>query len=51
MLSAMAESMFGRLVLIVGPEAFLAEQNLAELLADARAEFPQATVNSVEAST
>jgi DNA polymerase-3 subunit delta len=51
MLSAMAESLFGRLVLIVGAEAFLAEQHLAELLADARAEFPQATVNNVEAST
>ncbi len=51
MLSAMAESLFGRLVLIVGPEAFLAEQHLSELLADARAEFPQATVNNVEAST
>ncbi len=50
MLSDMAESLFGRLVLIIGPEAFLAEQHLAELLSDARAEFPMATVTSVDAS-
>jgi len=29
----------------------LAEQHLAELLADALAEFPMATVNTVEAAT
>ncbi|HET7724361.1 MAG TPA: DNA polymerase III subunit delta [Propionibacteriaceae bacterium] len=47
----MADSLFGALVLIVGPEAYLAEQHLAEILSDALAEHPQATVNSVEAST
>jgi DNA polymerase-3 subunit delta len=50
MLSPMADSLFGALVLIVGPESYLAEQHLAELLADARAEFPMATVNTVEAA-
>jgi DNA polymerase-3 subunit delta len=50
MLSPMADSLFGALVLIVGPEAYLAEQHLAELLADARAEFPMATVNTVDAA-
>jgi DNA polymerase III subunit delta len=50
MLSAMAESLFGALVLIVGPEAYVAEQQLAEVLADARAEHPQATLNVVEAA-
>jgi DNA polymerase-3 subunit delta len=50
MLSAMADSLFGALVLIVGPESYLAEQHLAELLTDARAEFPMATVNTVEAA-
>ncbi len=51
MLSAMADSLFGALVLVVGPESYLAEQHLAELLSDARAEFPTATVNTVEAAT
>jgi DNA polymerase-3 subunit delta len=46
----MADSLFGGLVLIVGPESYLAEQHLAELLADARAEFPMATVNTVDAA-
>jgi DNA polymerase III subunit delta len=50
MLSPMADSLFGALVLIVGPESYLAEQHLAELLADARAEFPMATVNTVDAA-
>src|SRR5487761_2050752 len=50
MLWPMADSLFGALVLIVGPESYLAEQHLAELLADARAEFPMATVNTVEAA-
>ena len=50
MLSLMADSLFGALVLVVGPESYLAEQHLAELLADARAEFPMATVNTVEAA-
>lgn len=51
MLSPMADSLFGALVLVVGPESYLAEQHLAELLTDARAEFPMATVNTVEAAT
>ncbi|MBI4901345.1 MAG: DNA polymerase III subunit delta [Actinobacteria bacterium] len=46
----MADSLFGALVLIVGPEAYVAEQQLAEVLADARAEHPQATLNVVEAA-
>jgi DNA polymerase-3 subunit delta len=51
MLSPIADSLFGALVLVVGPESYLAEQHLAELLADALAEFPMATVNTVEAAT
>jgi len=50
MLSPMVDSPFGTLVLIVGPESFLAEQHLAELLTDARAEFPMATVSVVDAA-
>lgn len=46
----MADSLFGALVLVTGPEAYLADQQLAEILSDARAEHPQATVNIVEAS-
>lgn len=51
MLSHMGESLFGALVLVVGPESYLAEQHIAELLTDARAEFPMATVNTVEAAS
>ncbi len=51
MLSPMADSLFGALVLITGPEAYVAEQQLAEVLSDARAEHPQATVNVVEAAS
>ncbi len=50
MLSPMADSLFGALVLITGPEAYLADQQLAGILSDARAEHPQATVNVVEAA-
>ncbi|MHB1008246.1 MAG: DNA polymerase III subunit delta [Propionibacteriaceae bacterium] len=46
----MADSLFGALVLITGPEAYLADQQLAGILSDARAEHPQATVNVVEAA-
>ncbi|HSN12726.1 MAG TPA: DNA polymerase III subunit delta [Propionibacteriaceae bacterium] len=46
----MADSLFGALVLITGPEAYIAEQQLAEVLSEARAEHPQATLNVVEAA-
>jgi len=49
MLSAMDTSL-GRLVLVTGPESFLAEQHLAELVGDARAAYPDATVTTVEGS-